>query len=101
MRASEALEIAIAEKVVLSPGQFVVVRGLGGGDEVVRGVVVDVFPDLGVVRVEDYLTGTVLEIDVDVARYDLWVQPMDELPKSTLTVYGSMPVGSSMVGAGV
>ena len=89
MSLAALIEQAVKAKVVLATGQKVIVRTKKGVD-VVRGIIREVHPELGVVRVQDFGGGTDLQVDVGTKNYDLYVQPPDEplpLAPSELTAY--------------
>ena len=88
-RPSQVLLEAAEAKVIVAPGQVVVVR-TKNGEDVVRGFVTAVNPEMGYVRVEDFSSGADLQIDVDPEHYELWVSPTKDpaiLLPPQVTVY--------------
>lgn len=76
MRLSD--ELRKASRIRLAPGQHVIVRTLDGA-RVEEGYISSVDASTGTVRVETDKAGADLQIDVDIERYDIWVQPPPEM----------------------
>jgi len=70
----DLIEAATSE-VVLGVGQNVIVK-TKAGDEVARGTIIGLEPDMDVVRVADVESGADVQIDVDCTRYDIVVLPV-------------------------
>lgn len=93
MSLAALLEQAVKSKVVLAIGQHVVVRTKKGVD-VTRGIIRDVHPVLGAIRVQDLSGGSDLQVDVGIKNYDLFVQPDDApLPLATSEIIAYTRVG--------
>ena len=99
-------ELRKASRIRLSPGQRVIIR-TKDGVRVEEGTIASVDPATGTVRVETGKSGADLQIDVDVERYDLWVQSPPKMklgrPVQSTTVYirpGDKPNQSFTTGVG-
>jgi len=71
-------ELRKASRIRLAPGQRVIIRTKDGA-RVEEGYISVIDASTGTVRVETDKAGADLQIDVDVERYDLWVQPPPEM----------------------
>lgn len=77
MNLAALLEQAVRAKVVLAIGQRVIVRTKKGAD-VTRGIIRNIHPELGVIRVQDLSGGSDLQVDVGTKNYDFFVQTDDD-----------------------
>ena len=71
---SKRLEEA-AERIVLAPGQMVSVRTKRNVMVIKKGRVTNVDKATGIIRVQDIMSGTTLEVDVDPSEYVVWILP--------------------------
>jgi hypothetical protein len=71
---SKRLEEA-ADRIVLAIGQMVSVRTKRNVTVIGRGRVTDVDRATGIIRVQDIVSGTTLEVDVDPNEYAVWILP--------------------------
>lgn len=64
-----------AERIVLAPGQMVAVRTKRGVNVIKKGTITNVDLPTGTIRVQDILSGTTLEVDIDPEKYIVWILP--------------------------
>ena len=69
-----------ANKIVLKPGYLATVK-TKNGQIVVKGRITEIDKNLGVVRITDASSGTSVQIDVDIDRYDIWIKMPGENQK--------------------